>query len=130
MTQLPLANAIKVNSYHSSVALLDYEKLNSQVLALSAFKVAVGGDAPIRLFQVFCFVAANPGCLQQDMEKVTGMGRSSCSRMIKWLGPKKIDGSPGLCLIRIDTNPKYWKQNVLNLTPKGEMVADLVLQHI
>jgi hypothetical protein len=113
MTHQPLVNPVKVSSYHSSFTLVDYERLNSQVLALSAFKVAVGGDAPIRLFQVFCFVAANPGCLQQDMEKVTGMGRSSCSRMIK-----------------IDTNPKYWKQNVLNLTPKGEMVADLVLQHI
>lgn len=130
MQQQPYLNQANVTSPQTSFTLVEYERLNSQVLALSAFKVAVGGDAPIRLFQVFCFVAANPGCLQQDMEMVTGMGRSSCSRMIKWLGPKKIDGSPGLCLIRIDTNPKYWKQNVLNLTPKGEMVADLVLQHI
>ena len=50
--------------------------------------------------------------------------------MVKWLGTTKADGAPGLCLIKIDTNPKYWKQNVLTLTPKGEMLADLIVKHL
>tara|TARA_B100000683_G_C12016109_1_gene360009 strand:+ start:100 stop:438 length:339 start_codon:yes stop_codon:yes gene_type:complete len=98
--------------------------------ALSLFKAEAGGNPPTQLLQVFCCVAANPGCLQQDMEKLTGMGRSSCSRMIKWLGPTKMDGSPGLCLIKVDTNPDYWKQNVLKLTPKGEGLAERLADYL
>lgn len=96
--------------------------------AAKQFKLAVNGNPPLQLLQVFCFVAANPGCLQQNMQKVTGMSESSCSRMVKWLGPQKTDGKPGLCLIKIETNDKYWKQNVLTLTPKGEMLAELMTQ--
>ena len=133
MTQPPLVNGLKVNPYQTSLSLMALTELGtlySVCLAVNQFKVAAGANPPLQLLQVFCFVAAHPGCLQQDMQKVTGMSESSCSRMVKWLGATKADGSPGLCLIKIDINPKYWKQNVLTLTPKGEMLADLIVQHL
>ncbi len=109
---------------------MEATKLATLCLAVNQFKLAVGSNPPLQLFQVFCFIAAHPGCLQADMERVTGMSESSCSRMIKWLGPIKADQSKGLCLVRIDPNPKYYKQNILSLTPKGEMLADLIIQHL
>lgn len=104
--------------------------LGAWALALNHFKLAAGSNPPIQLLQVFCFVAAHPGCLQADMQKVTGMSESSCSRMVQWLSAKKSDGSAGLCLIRKEPNPKYPKQNILTLTPKGEMVADLLVKQL
>ena len=110
MTHQPLKNPVKVNSYHSSVALLDYEKLNSQVLALSAFKVAVGGDAPIRCFKSSAL--SRPTWLSSARHgKGHRHGTVQLQPNDQVVRPQKIDGSPGLCLIKIDT-PKYWKQNV------------------
>jgi len=130
MLQPQCATSPSVQYEQFSLSLMALTELGTLCLAVNQFKVAAGSNPPLQLLQVFCFVAAHPGCLQQDMQKVTGMSESSCSRMVKWLGAKKADGSPGLCLIKIDTNPKYWKQNVLTLTPKGEMLADLIVQHL
>ncbi len=130
MRHRSLEKTVKFDPAVTSLALMALTELGTLCLAVNQFKVAVGANPPLQLLQVFCFVAAHPGCLQQDMQKVTGMSESSCSRMVKWLGPKKADGSPGLCLIKVSTNHKYWKQNVLTLTPKGEMLADLIVQHL
>lgn len=113
-----------------SLPIVEVADLGALCLALNQFKVAAGSNPPIQLFQVFCYVASHPSCLQADMEKVTGMSNSSCSRMVMWLGPRKADGSQGLGLVKSESNPKYYKQNLLSLTPKGEMLADLLIQNL
>ena len=80
MTHLPLVNPVKVNPYQTSLSLMALTELGTLCLAVNQFKVAAGANPPLQLLQVFCFVAAHPGCLQQDMQKVTGMSESSCSR--------------------------------------------------
>ncbi len=104
-----------------------YDRLKIMVRAIDAFKVCCEVDPPARLIQIFCFVAANDGCLQADMQEVTGLSESSCSRMIKWLGDWKSDDTRGLGLIRAEVDPVYWRRKKLYLTsPKGTRLADLI----
>lgn len=94
--------------------------------AIDAFKLVAGSNPPIQLLQIFLYVAANTKCKQADLQEVTGMSESSCSRMIMWLGHTKTDGTKGLSLIRTESDPVYYKRKVLFLTEKGHKVAALI----
>ena len=105
-------------------------KLLDLILALDQFKLAAGSNPPIQLVQAFCFVAAHNGCLQQDLQAVTGMSESSCSRMLMWLATQKASGERGLGLVKAEPDPSYYKRKRLYLTDKGKKLASLIAAHL
>jgi DNA-binding MarR family transcriptional regulator len=98
--------------------------------AIDAFKLVAGSNPPLQLLQIFLYVASNTKCKQADLQEVTGLSESSCSRMIMWLGPTRHDGKKGLCLIRTESDPVFYKRKILFLTDKGHKVAALIQQNL
>jgi len=100
--------------------------LLSVINAIDSFRLVAGNNPPLQLLQCFLYIASVGQCKQGVLQEVTGMSEASCSRMTKWLGHTKTDGSPGLALIRAEPDPTFWKRNVLTLTKKGEQLAELI----
>ena len=100
--------------------------LLSVINAIDSFRLVAGNTPPLQLLQCFLYVASVGKCKQGDLQEVTGMSESSCSRMIAWLCSEKTDGTKGLCLIRAEPDPTFWKRNLLTLTKKGEQLANLI----
>lgn len=100
------------------------------ISAIDSFRLVAGNNPPLQLLQCFLYVASVGKCKQQVLQEVTGLSEASCCRMLKWLGPTKHDGTPGLSLIRTEADPQYWKRNVLYLTKKGEQLASLLEKNL
>lgn len=94
--------------------------------ALEVLRVSESGELPLQLAATFLWVAAHPGCLQQDLPEVVTVSPASISRCLDWLGETHRSGKPGLNLIRRerdDLDKKRWR---VYLTPKGEQMARLI----
>jgi DNA-binding MarR family transcriptional regulator len=104
--------------------------IQSLLAALEIFRVVAGKDVPIQRLIVFLYVAAHDGCLQATLTKATGMSEASVSRCVDALGPTDRHGRPGARLISRKQDPDDYKRWRLFLTPKGQSIADLMLDRL
>lgn len=94
--------------------------------ALDIFRVAAGREWQIQLLMFFLHVAAHDGCRQSVLTKATGMSPASVSRCLDKLGSIDRHGNPGMKLISRKQDPDDYKHWRLFLTPRGQMMADLM----
>ena len=91
----------------------------------------VDGDMPTATAQVLITIAQNPGILQGEVAKKTGIGTSAVNRHVANLCAyssfRKRDGY-GLVAATVDHNDHRAKQ--LNLTREGHMFVDKLVNLI
>lgn len=104
--------------------------IQSLLAALEIFRVVAGKDIPIQRLIVFLYVAEHVGCPQATLTKATGMSEASVSRCVDALGPIDRFGRPGVRLISRKQDPDDYKSWRLFLTPKGQSIADLMLERL
>lgn len=83
---------------------------------------------PIQGWQVFLAVAQSPGISQPDLEETVGISQSAVSRHVFALSKFAAFNRPGMGMVEAIDNPMNRREKVVNLTPKGERVAEKLAQ--
>lgn len=80
--------------------------------------------------QVFLLVAETPGIPQSDLYKSLGVSDSAASRIIAILSDIGGRHTEGFKLIEVQVNPHDRRERRINLTTKGQRLADDVARDI
>jgi DNA-binding MarR family transcriptional regulator len=105
---------------------MDQPELLKLYSAINVFRTTTDRLIPLQYMLVFLYVVIHNGCLQQVLEKATGISAASVSRALDKLGAEDRHGMPGLKLIKRVQDPDYYKRYRLYLTPRGEDISALI----
>ncbi len=78
---------------------------------------------PVQTMITFMYVATHPDCTLREVEKNCHMSQASASRNVAALGKYHRAGKEGHDLVRPELNLRDTRQHIINLTPKGRLVA-------
>ncbi len=84
---------------------------------------SVSGEANVSAYEVFMYVATNPGVTLKDISRALNMQSSTASRNVFLLSRDKGKGVAGLDLVVNETDPMDRRRRTITLTPKGKALV-------
>lgn len=81
-------------------------------------------EMPTQQAAAFLMVAMTPGITMKDMARKLGISQASCSRNVSALSEMHRLNKPGLDLVYAIEDPAERRRKIVNLTPRGERVAE------
>ena len=79
---------------------------------------------------LYVHTASKPGIRQMELEGITGLAQSSCSRAIATLSKFQGFNQAGLDLVEAVPNPQDRRHKLVALTSKGQLLAARLRQII
>ena len=73
--------------------------------------------------QIFVYIAQNPGCTYEEIEKAFGIKNSSVSRTVEALDDVNRRGEVGFGLVTRSRDPKEGRRYVVHLSARGQAFA-------
>ena len=68
---------------------------------------------------VLVYVARSPGCRVTGLATLLDLNKSTMSRLLTLLGPREVDGQPGMGLICYHQDPHDIRNKLVDLSPAG-----------
>lgn len=95
---------------------------------LTAYLLDLDADMTVSRLNIFLLCIGKENVLVRELCKKTGLGQSTVARTVALLSDKPLRGQKeGINWLRTDPDPEDPRRVVINVTPKGQKVADTIL---
>lgn len=88
----------------------------------------INPDMPLQVAVTFWMVAEYPGITQAEITRLGNMVPASVNRHIAILGKYDARRDEGFDLIRVDVDEFDRRRKLINLTAKGQILVDRLMQ--